>query len=434
MSEILVSILCMTYNHKSYIQDALESFLEQKVNFKYEIIIHDDASTDGTAEVIKSYEQKYPNLIKGIYEVENQYNRMIWLLYSFIQNVCKGEYVAICEGDDYWIDFHKLQMQVEYLEAYSECVLTVHNAFKKNYRDDTIKAMCPYENEGVLSSKEVILQNRESTPTASMVLRRSAMDMDLNSFFVKVGAVGDYPLMLYLLKKGTIFYFNKVMSVYRYMHTNSWSEIQNGKNNLKLFLHVMEMIDFLMNYNVYTDAKYEKYIISRIHIYIEYLLSDIFEYKTPKGSFEYFLKLCGLYDKETEFKYHEYCLEIERIVLLTLGQDACKEQIYRYIEGKKYIVLYGTGVYSDIIEKIFEKLKIKIDGFVVSDDQKIDNSKKNKPIWKISKLPFEKESLGIVVSINPRIWDEIIYSLEKENIQDYICPFLFRNKKLHTTG
>ena len=71
MSEILVSILCMTYNHKSYIQDALESFLEQKVNFKYEIIIHDDASTDGTAEVIKSYEQKYPNLIKGIYEVEN---------------------------------------------------------------------------------------------------------------------------------------------------------------------------------------------------------------------------------------------------------------------------------------------------------------------------------------------------------------------------
>ena len=108
--------------------------------------------------------------------------------------------------------------------------------------------------------------------------------------------------------------------------------------------------------------------------------------------------------------------------------------LHQHIEGKKYIVLYGTGVYSDIIEKIFEKLKIKIDGFVVSDDQKIDNSKKNKPIWKISKLPFEKESLGIVVSINPRIWDEIIYSLEKENIQDYICPFLFRNKKLHTTG
>ena len=88
MSEILVSILCMTYNHENYIQDALDSFLEQKVNFKYEIIVHDDASTDETADIVKSYEQKYPNLIKGIYQVKNQYDRMIWLLFSFIQNVC----------------------------------------------------------------------------------------------------------------------------------------------------------------------------------------------------------------------------------------------------------------------------------------------------------------------------------------------------------
>ena len=130
MNEIMISILCMTFNHENYIKDTIDSFLEQKTNFKYEVIIHDDASTDGTASIVKSYELKYPNIVHGIYEEENQYNQIVKLGYSLIQEKCLGKYVAICEGDDYWIDSHKLQIQVDYLESHPECVLTIHDAIK----------------------------------------------------------------------------------------------------------------------------------------------------------------------------------------------------------------------------------------------------------------------------------------------------------------
>lgn len=422
----------MTYNHENYIQDALDSFLEQKVNFKYEIIVHDDASTDETADIVKSYEQKYPNLIKGIYQVKNQYDRMIWLLFSFIQNVCKGKYVAICEGDDYWIDYHKLQIQVDYLESHPECVLTIHDAIKINYKDKTIKAMTPFKDEGYLLPKDVIIQDQEITPTASMVLRRSAADMDLNGLFVKLGIIGDYPLMLYLQEKGKIFYFDRIMSAYRYMHLNSWSVVHYSSDKLKNFKHIMELIEFMMNYNVYTNAKYEKYVISKIHCCFEHLLYSVFEFRKKKKGIDYFLKICKEYDMKTDYKYHKYCQYIERTFLLLSQQKIKDHKMLKYVNKKNNILIYGTGNYCELIERQLDFCNIKYDGFVVSDNQKICNSSKQKPIWKISSLPFDKEKLGIIISVNPRIWDEIVSSLEAENIQDYICPFLLKDRRIHT--
>ena len=98
--EIMASICCITYNHENYIADAIESFLMQKTNFNYEIIIYDDASTDKTADIIREYETKYPGLIKPIYQTENQYSKGVKTINFSLQRA-EGKYIAVCEGDDY---------------------------------------------------------------------------------------------------------------------------------------------------------------------------------------------------------------------------------------------------------------------------------------------------------------------------------------------
>ena len=128
MSGILVSIDCTTYNHGKYISDALDSFLMQNTNFKYEILVHDDASTDDTPKIIKEYESIYPDLIKPIYQKENQYSKGLRVSGINLRRA-RGKYIAVCEGDDYWIDPYKLQKQVDYMESHPECSMCTHAAY-----------------------------------------------------------------------------------------------------------------------------------------------------------------------------------------------------------------------------------------------------------------------------------------------------------------
>ena len=112
----LVSVRCITYNQQSFIAQTLDGFLSQETDFPFEVIVHDDASTDKTADVIREYEQKYPKIIKPIYEIENQYSKNDDSLDKIVDSACKGKYIAFCEGDDYWIDPLKLQKQISFLE------------------------------------------------------------------------------------------------------------------------------------------------------------------------------------------------------------------------------------------------------------------------------------------------------------------------------
>lgn len=112
----LVTIRCITYNHEPYIRQCLEGFVMQKTTFPFEAIVHDDASTDGTATIIREYAEKYPNIIKPIYETENQYSKHDGSLSRIMNKHMRGKYIAMCEGDDYWTDPLKLQKQVDLLE------------------------------------------------------------------------------------------------------------------------------------------------------------------------------------------------------------------------------------------------------------------------------------------------------------------------------
>lgn len=126
--DIIVSIITLTYNHESYIRECLDGILMQQTSFKFELLIHDDASTDNTANIIREYEAKYPDIIKPIYQTENQYSKKVPIGCTYLYPRAQGKYIALCEGDDYWTDPLKLQKQVDFLEANDEygCVYTAY--------------------------------------------------------------------------------------------------------------------------------------------------------------------------------------------------------------------------------------------------------------------------------------------------------------------
>ncbi len=119
-SPILVTVRCLAYNHAPYIRQCLEGFVMQKTSFRFQVIIHDDASTDGTDDIIREYAEKYPDIIVPIFETENQYSKRNGAISRQMNRLMKGTYAAYCEGDDYWTDPLKLQKQVSFLEQHQE--------------------------------------------------------------------------------------------------------------------------------------------------------------------------------------------------------------------------------------------------------------------------------------------------------------------------
>ena len=121
---VLASVCCITYNHQNFIGEAIEGFLIQETEFPFEVIVHDDASTDGTTEIILEYATKYPRLIRTIIQTDNQYSKGGLINLRFVFPRAAGKYIAICEGDDYWTDKSKLQKQIMFLENNPEYVIT----------------------------------------------------------------------------------------------------------------------------------------------------------------------------------------------------------------------------------------------------------------------------------------------------------------------
>lgn len=150
MKTPVVSICCVTYNHEKYITQCIEGFLNQKTNFDFEILIHDDASTDRTTEIIKEFENMYPNKFRNVYQIENQFLKQNTLTEILFKNA-KGKYIAICEGDDYWEDTQKLQKQIDFLENNSDygIVFSRYNILKS---EGTFK-------EGPMNGEKVKFEN-----------------------------------------------------------------------------------------------------------------------------------------------------------------------------------------------------------------------------------------------------------------------------------
>lgn len=209
---VLVSICTLVYNHASYLKACFDGFLMQKTDFAFEVLVHDDASTDGSAEIIREYADKYPQIFKPIYQKENQYSKGIKVnnVYQYPRAV--GKYIAICEGDDYWIDPLKLQKQVDFMEANPEVDLVWTRA--KCYGQS--KNAYLYElGEKALSFDDLLQKN--TIPTLTVAFRKSAIDGFQAVLEGKTWRMGDYPLWLYISLSGRIHFFDEVTSVYRYL-------------------------------------------------------------------------------------------------------------------------------------------------------------------------------------------------------------------------
>lgn len=220
----VVSICCIAYNHESYIKDALEGFLIQETDFPFEILIHDDASTDKTADIIREYEAKYPKLIKPIFQVENQYSKGKRIMATFLFPIVKGDFVALCEGDDYWISKDKLQEQLTRLSK-SISNISFHSSKTFNPIYKKIEWNGYYSSLGqVLSIEEVIRGGGGFIPTASIMLKKKVL-VEIIEFFQNYNglAIGDYFIQVLASKEHGALYLPDLTSYYRRYQTDNWS-------------------------------------------------------------------------------------------------------------------------------------------------------------------------------------------------------------------
>lgn len=208
----LVSICCLTYNHELFIRQALEGFLFQETSFAFEILVHDDASTDKTASIVREYELKYPSIVKAIYQEENKYSQGVGVtrVYQFPRS--KGKYIAMCEGDDYWTDPFKLQKQVDILEGDSSLSAVSHLTLAVG-ADGSVyeKQFYQYESEGDTLLRISDFLTSIPFHTSSFVFRSSVLKQD----YINTVITRDHPLMIVLSMEGDILRLNETMSHYR---------------------------------------------------------------------------------------------------------------------------------------------------------------------------------------------------------------------------
>lgn len=202
-----VSILCLTYNHANFIKQTLDGFLTQETNFPIEIVVHDDASTDGTREILQEYAKKYPKIIYPIYEEKNQYSLNNFKFINDMYSNARGKYIATCEGDDYWIEPNKLQLQVDFLEKNREYAFCFHPVKVVYEHGGTADAIFP-DKRPELTTKGLLRRN--FIQTNSVVYRKQKYEN------INLQAIpGDWYMHLYHAQFGKIGYINKVMAVYR---------------------------------------------------------------------------------------------------------------------------------------------------------------------------------------------------------------------------
>ena len=253
----LVSISCTAYNHVQFIRQCLDGFVMQKATFHFEVLIHDDASMDGTQDIIREYEVKYPEIIKPIYQKVNQYSKGIPIGVTFNMPRAQGKYIAVCEGDDYWTDPYKLQKQVDFLESHPDYVMCSHR-FDQYYED---RHRLEKEKDDTFQGADYDLQNliggKWFTQTLTVMYRRSALDLKR---YERYGMSMDIILFYELLKHGKGYCFPEAMGVYRYHNGGVWSEVSQNQRRLvefkaRLAIYNVEQSDMAAMFLLYQFAK-----------------------------------------------------------------------------------------------------------------------------------------------------------------------------------
>ncbi len=217
--EITVSVWCLCYNHEPYLRQCLDGFVMQQTSFRFEVVIHDDASTDGSAAIIREYEQKYPDIIKPIYQIENQYSRKVSIGRTFLMPATRGKYIAQCEGDDFWTDPLKLQKQVDFLEGNPEYSVCCTNTYRMIHK--TGEKWCRHYKNRVITLNEIMYE-RSRIATLTVLLKHELVSeyLKLNVSFPR-WPMGDLPMWMWMASKGNIYKLPDTTAVYRILEESA---------------------------------------------------------------------------------------------------------------------------------------------------------------------------------------------------------------------
>lgn len=264
--EILLTVRCLTYNHAPYIRQCLESIVTQKTNFAFKILVHDDASTDGTTDIVREFAARYPDIIETNIKKENLYSHDYRKFQHTIYSGFEGKYVAWCDGDDYWCDEYKLQKQVDFLESNQQYMLVCSNAKtvdkddKEVYRNRTRRLGENAASDLVCGCNPII--------SSSACFRRELIS-DYTKLIPEMpfeAKMGDYPLWIFISLRGQIYQFDENLVAYRVLNSSASHSrdvayitgFRNSSQELALW--------FNAHYNIGVSERKIKHAFSRIRL------------------------------------------------------------------------------------------------------------------------------------------------------------------------
>lgn len=240
----MVSVMCMAYNHEGVIRRCLEGIVSQKTDFPFEAVIHDDCSTDGTRAIIEEYAAKYPDIIKPIYETENQYSKFDGSLRRAIFPHLVGKYVAICEGDDYWTSPDKLQMQVDFLESHPDYALCFHKVEVVDESGLYVKSDLYKDLEERDYTADEIIRNWIVPTCSAVMIREGIVDRPYDKGFI----AGDNVTWMQCCSIGKARCLDASMGVYRRMANGATTRIYSPEKILKTLYGQIRHLNLLEHY------------------------------------------------------------------------------------------------------------------------------------------------------------------------------------------
>ena len=311
-----LAVVCITYNHEKYIGKTIEGIINQNTSFDFELIISDDCSTDGTVKIIKDYQKKYPNIIKPIFRKKN-----LGSINNYIETLSylDYKYVAICDGDDLWIDNNKLQSQYDYLEQHKEFTICFHSVKEMFENSDKFNILPNYVINDITTFDD--LKKDNFIPNCSVMYRFQYCNKNMKEIIPNNIANGDYYLHLLHAKLGKIKMLGEPMAIY-YRHENGiWWE---SHNNYDLFYikHGIEILNFYKNISELYNL--EDYYCNKL----DHLMSECIRIFLRHDDFEQLIRLKNI-DLERFNKY----LKKNRGMLLYPHLSKIKKILFRLLFG-----------------------------------------------------------------------------------------------------
>lgn len=408
-------VWCQTYNHEKYIKDALNGFVNQKTDFPFFVIIFDDASTDATTEIIRQYASDYPEFICAYIALNNSYGdaRRKDMYRDIYAREFNGKYVAWCEGDDCWVDKNKLQIQVDFMDAHPEYAFTMHKSIRYNYITECFGLYSYRKDEEDLTATELVCRDTRLA-TASLIYRSEFEIMP--DFFYNNG-IGDYPRILYLMTKGKGFYFDRVMSIYRYGTDNSWTHTSYNSVEHQL-MHLIKMHKLLTKFNDYSHGQYSAEIDFAFHRRVYSILG------------RYDLENRDLVDDiEKLYKKESYSdLSKDALIDLIRQRDVeghCTERVLNAISGYKHVVMWGAGDGARRLAAQFKNDGISYDGHIFEYMSEKKSIIKEGRAFMIDEYDLDKKDTIVVVSCYMSLLtSEGKDTLITHGFRNYIFPYV----------